>query len=77
MFARLPLYALWLGVAMFAAGGAGAQQTDDFAASTDWLRGLAEGGTTEGQVILLDQATQGSLEAQYAVAIICIAAAPA
>lgn len=55
---------------MFVAGGAGAQETVDSAATTDWLRSLAEGGTSEGQIILLDQAMQGYAEAQYALAIL-------
>jgi len=36
--------------------------------ATDWLRSLAEGGTSEGQMILFDQALQGSAEAQYNLA---------
>ena len=54
---------------LFAAGAHGAEQTEQQATSTDWLRSLAEGGTSEGQMILLDQAMQGSSEAQYALAI--------
>jgi len=53
---------------MFYAGTAGAQQSVDQIDSTDWLRSLAEGGTTEGQMILLGQAIQGSPDAQYAIA---------
>jgi TPR repeat protein len=56
---------------MTAAGAAGAaEQTDDHGAVTDWLRSVAEGGTTEGQIILLDQAMQGYSEAQYSLATI-------
>ncbi len=69
-FTRLRRYALWLGVVIFSVSAAGAEQTDDRAVTTDWLRSLAEGGTSEGQIILLDQAMQGYAEAQNALAIL-------
>lgn len=66
---RLCRRALSLGVVvLLAANAAGAEQTDDHAVATDWLRSVAEGGTTVGQIILLDQAMQGYSEAQYALA---------
>jgi len=55
---------------VFVANPLGAEPVEEHAASTDWLRSLAESGTSEGQIILLDQAMQGSAEAQYALAIL-------
>lgn len=70
LFTRLPHYAFWLGVLIVVSANAvGAQQSAEQAESTDWLRSLAEGGTTEGQIMLLDQATQGSANAQYALGV--------
>lgn len=57
-------------MAMFAANPLGAEPAEEHGASTDWLRSLAESGSSEGQIILLDQAMQGSAEAQYALAIL-------
>ena len=66
----MPYYAFWLGVLIVVSANAvGAQQSAEQAESTDWLRSLAEGGTTEGQIMLLDQATQGSANAQYALGV--------
>ncbi len=62
--------AVWLCAVLFFAGAAGAQQDENFTASTDWLRGLAESGNMEGRLLLFDQAMQGSSEAQYAVALL-------
>ncbi|MDA0230801.1 MAG: tetratricopeptide repeat protein [Proteobacteria bacterium] len=70
LFTRLSRFALWLAVVMLIANPLGAESADEQAASTDWLRRLAESGTSEGQMILLDQAMQGSAEAQYALAIL-------
>lgn len=43
-------------------------QSDQQTEATDWLRNVAESGTSEGQMILLDQALQGSAEAQFGLA---------
>jgi len=48
----------------------GAELVEKSTASTDWFRSLAENGASEGQIILLDQAIQGYVEAQYALAIL-------
>ena len=45
-----------------------ANQAERQIGATDWLRSLVESGTSEGQVILLDQALQGYAEAQYTLA---------
>ena len=55
---------------MLIANPLGAEPAEENSASTDWLRSLAESGTLEGQIILLDQALQGSAEAQYALAVL-------
>jgi TPR repeat protein len=70
LFARLSRYAVWLGMVMLIANPLGAEPAEEYAASTDWLHSLAESGTSEGQIILLDQALQGSAEAQYALAVL-------
>jgi TPR repeat protein len=60
----------WLGVCVFALGVAAAApaRSDPEVEATDWLRNVAEGGALEGRMILLDQALQGSAEAQFAMA---------
>jgi len=45
-----------------------AEQPGQRAGATDWLRNLAENGTSGGRVILLDQALQGYAEAQFTLA---------
>ena len=55
---------------MLMANSLDAEPAEENTASTDWLRNLAESGTSEGQIILLDQAIQGYVEAQYALAIL-------
>ena len=45
-----------------------AEQSEQRAGATDWLRNVAENGTSEGRVILLDQALQGYAEAQFTLA---------
>ena len=41
------------------------EQSEQHANTSDWLRNQAESGTSEGRVILLDQAIQGYAEAQF------------
>jgi TPR repeat protein len=62
--------ALGLAVAALSGAPAWAQSDERVAAETDWLRSQAESGTAEAQMILFDQALQGSAEAQYAVALL-------
>lgn len=54
---------MWL-----SASAVAGEQSEQRAGATDWLRNLAENGTSEGRVILLDQALQGYAEAQFTLA---------
>ena len=57
--------ALVLVSALLCTVGMAQEQSEQRANTSDWLRNQAESGTSEGRVILLDQAIQGHAEAQY------------
>ena len=70
------IFTAWLIAFLSWHGTAGAQQEERISDSTDWLRSMAGSGTTEGHLMLLDQAMHGSAEAQYDVALLFRGGAP-